>query len=107
MVSTTFAPALVAVLLAVPLTVWADAPSSQPEMDKNLTIMPLSQPVAPVKPVTDTYFGTKVVDNYRWMEDLNSPELVAWWHAQAAYTKDYLAKLPGRHHQLVVLGRRL
>lgn len=24
-------------------------------------------PTAPVHPVTDDYFGTKVVDNYRWM----------------------------------------
>ncbi|MEI9999987.1 MAG: hypothetical protein WDO13_12935 [Verrucomicrobiota bacterium] len=24
----------------------------------------LSQPVAPVRPVTDTYFGTQVTDNY-------------------------------------------
>ena len=82
MVSTTFSRALAAVLLAVPLVVCADAP--------------LSQPVAAVKPVTDTYFGTKVVDNYRWMEDLKSPELQTWWHAQAAYTKDYLGKLPDR-----------
>ncbi|HEX4140620.1 MAG TPA: prolyl oligopeptidase family serine peptidase [Candidatus Methylacidiphilales bacterium] len=86
MVSTTFPRSsrvvLAAVLLVVPFVVRADAP--------------LSQPVAPVKPVTDTYFGTKVVDNYRWMEDLKSPELQKWWHAQAAYTKDYLAKLPGR-----------
>ena len=81
MVSTTFSRALVVVLFS-PLVVWADAP--------------LSQPVAPVKPVTDTYFGTKVVDNYRWMEDLNSPELQKWWQAQAAYTKDYLGKLPDR-----------
>jgi prolyl oligopeptidase len=71
-------------LLAVPLTVLAADSAS------------LSQPAAPVKPVTDTYFGTKVTDNYRWMEDLKSPELQKWWHAQAAYTKDYLAKLPGR-----------
>jgi prolyl oligopeptidase len=56
----------------------------------------LSQPVAPVVPVTDTYFGTKVVDPYRWMEDLKSPQLQAWMKAQAAYTKDYLGKLPGR-----------
>ena len=56
----------------------------------------LSQPVAPVIPVTDTYFGTKIVDPYRWMEDLKSPQLLAWVHAQAAYTKDYLSKLPGR-----------
>ena len=57
---------------------------------------PLSQPVAPVRPVTDTYFGTPVVDNYRWMEDLKSPEVQAWMTAQAAYTHDYLSKLPGR-----------
>src|SRR5271166_5386709 len=57
---------------------------------------PLSQPVAPVIPVTDTYFGTKLVDAYRWMEDLKSPKLQAWVKAQAAYTKDYLGKLPGR-----------
>jgi len=57
---------------------------------------PLSQPVAPVKPVTDTYFGTPIVDNYRWMEDLSSPQVQDWMKGQAAYTKDYLAKLPGR-----------
>jgi prolyl oligopeptidase len=56
----------------------------------------LTQPVAPVRPVTDTYFGTKVVDNYRWMEDLKSPEVQKWMNGQAAYTKDYLSKLPGR-----------
>jgi len=57
---------------------------------------PLTQPVAPVIPVTDTYFGTKVVDPYRWMEDPQSPQLQAWVKAQAAYTKDYLSRLPGR-----------
>jgi prolyl oligopeptidase len=56
----------------------------------------LTQPVAPVKPVTDTYFGTPVVDNYRWMEDLKSPEVKTWMKGQAAYTKDFLSKLPGR-----------
>jgi prolyl oligopeptidase len=56
----------------------------------------LTQPVAPVRPVTDTYFGTTLVDPYRWMEDIKSPELQAWVKAQAAYTKNYLAKLPGR-----------
>ena len=27
-------------------------------------------PVAPVRPVTDTYFGTPVVDPYRYLENL-------------------------------------
>ncbi|MBV9733522.1 MAG: S9 family peptidase, partial [Verrucomicrobia bacterium] len=55
-----------------------------------------TQPVAPVRPVTDNYFGTVVTDNYRWMEDLKSPEVQKWMKGQAAYTKDYLGKLPER-----------
>ena len=34
-------------------------------------------PVAPVRPVTDDYFGTKVIDPYRWMEDRHAPEFLA------------------------------
>ena len=61
-----------------------------------LQAAPLSQPVAPVRPVTDTYFGTPVVDPYRWMEDLKSPEVQSWMKAQNDYTRDYLSHLPGR-----------
>jgi prolyl oligopeptidase len=61
-----------------------------------LQAAPLSQPVAPVRPVTDTYFGTPVVDPYRWMEDLKSPEVQSWMKAQNEYTRDYLGHLPGR-----------
>src|ERR1700722_19208105 len=56
----------------------------------------LSQPVAPMRPVTDTYFGTAVVDPYRWMENLKSPEVQSWMKAQNDYTRDYLSHLPGR-----------
>lgn len=54
------------------------------------------QPVAPVHPVTDTYFGTAVVDNYRYMEDLANPEITTWMKAQADYTRGQLDVLPGR-----------
>jgi prolyl oligopeptidase len=46
--------------------------------------------------VTDTYFGTPVVDPYRWMENLKSPEVQGWMKAQNDYTRDYLSHLPGR-----------
>jgi prolyl oligopeptidase len=62
----------------------------------HLPAAPLSQPVAPVRPVTDTYFGTPVVDPYRWMENLSSPEVQSWMKAQNDYTRDYLKHLPGR-----------
>lgn len=55
-----------------------------------------SLPATPQRPVTDTYFGQAVVDPYRWLEDLNSPEVQVWLKAQGAYTADVLARLPGR-----------
>jgi prolyl oligopeptidase len=54
------------------------------------------QPVAPVRPVTDDYYGTKIVDNYRYMENLKDPEVQQWIKAQADYTRATLANIPGR-----------
>lgn len=50
-------------------------------------------PVAAVKPVTDDYFGTKVVDDYRWLENANSPQTKAWIDKQNAYTEKYLSQV--------------
>jgi prolyl oligopeptidase len=47
-------------------------------------------PVAPVRPVTDNYFGTAVVDPYRWMET-GGPELLDYMKAQNAVTQQALA----------------
>jgi len=46
--------------------------------------------------VVDDYFGTKVADPYRWMEDLDSPEVAAWIKAENDVTFAYLSKLPQR-----------
>ncbi len=46
--------------------------------------------------VVDDYFGTRVADPYRWLEDDNSAETAAWVKAENAVTRDYLDRLPGR-----------
>ena len=53
-------------------------------------------PAAPIRAVTDTYFGTAVVDNYRYMENLKDPEVQAWMKDQAGYTRRVLDRIPGR-----------
>ncbi|MEJ0003825.1 MAG: prolyl oligopeptidase family serine peptidase [Pararobbsia sp.] len=53
-------------------------------------------PVAPVRPVTTTYFGTPVVDDYRYMENLKDPEVQSWMKAQSNYTRKVLDAIPGR-----------
>jgi prolyl oligopeptidase len=47
-------------------------------------------PDAKAVPVTDDYFGTKIVDNYRWLEDAGSAETRAFVDAENAYTNTYL-----------------
>ncbi len=46
--------------------------------------------------VVDDYFGTKVADPYRWLEDDNSPETKAWVEAQNKVTESYLSQIPER-----------
>ena len=53
-------------------------------------------PAAPVRVVTDEYFGVKVADPYRYMEDLKNPEVEAWFKAQNDYTRSVLARILGR-----------
>jgi prolyl oligopeptidase len=56
---------------------------------------PSGPPVAPVRPVTETLWGEKITDRYRWMES-ESPEWEAYTRAQGAYTASILDKIPGR-----------
>ena len=58
--------------------------------------LPLTYPRPRQGDVVDDYFGTKVADPYRWMEDLNAPEVTQWVEAQNAVTFKYLDTLPMR-----------
>ncbi len=53
--------------------------------------------------VADTVHGVKVTDQYRWLEDQESPETRAWIDVQNQYTRAILDPLPSRER----ISRRL
>jgi len=48
--------------------------------------------------VVDRYGSVSVADPYRWLEDLDSPDVAAWVAAQNAVTFAHLESLPHRRH---------
>jgi prolyl oligopeptidase len=57
-------------------------------------------PVAQVRPVVDDYFGTRITDQYRYMERLDDPEVASWMKAQNDYTRHVLERIPVRKELL-------
>jgi prolyl oligopeptidase len=56
----------------------------------------LTPPVAEKRPVTDVYHGVKVVDDYRWLENFNDPQVKRWVADQNEYTRAVLGKIRSR-----------
>ena len=57
---------------------------------------PFDYPMTPKRPVTETFHGVAVVDDYRWLEDDKAPEVKAWVGKQNALTRQYLDSIPQR-----------
>jgi len=74
-----------------PMTTVTDAAVGAPAAAKTIVY-----PVTTRGPVADNYFGTKVADPYRWLENLDSPEVRAWVKSQNELSQPRLAELPAR-----------
>uniref|UniRef100_UPI00404A50AB prolyl oligopeptidase family serine peptidase n=1 Tax=Daejeonella sp. TaxID=2805397 RepID=UPI00404A50AB len=56
----------------------------------------MNYPLATKTDVFNTYFGTKINDPYRWLEDDRSAETKAWVEAENKVTQGYLSGIPFR-----------
>ncbi len=57
----------------------------------------LQYPVAKMQQVSDVYFGTTVLDPYRWLEDDTAQLVAVWVEAQNKVTQSYLERIPFRY----------
>src|SRR5277367_1588523 len=53
-------------------------------------------PATPRDSASDTYFGTRVPDPYRWLERIDDPKTKHWVDAQSHLTEQTLADMPDR-----------
>ncbi|HYQ82305.1 MAG TPA: S9 family peptidase, partial [Anaeromyxobacteraceae bacterium] len=52
-------------------------------------------PATPRRPVSATYQGVTVTEDYRWLENGADPEVQAWSRAEDARARAWLSALPG------------
>nr|WP_235005398.1 prolyl oligopeptidase family serine peptidase [Pedobacter nyackensis] len=64
---------------------------------KNTQKPVMTYPETKKEDIKDNYFGTEVVDPYRWLEDDRSEETKAWVIAQNAVSQKYMAQIPYRN----------
>lgn len=79
-------------LFLVPVLILASCGSEGTNAGAN----PLKYPVTKKTGQTDDYFGSKIADPYRWLEDDNSAETKQWVTEQNKVTFDYLGKISFR-----------
>src|SRR5262249_2375567 len=53
-------------------------------------------PAAERRPVSSEYFGTKVTEDYRWLEDWADPAVQRWSQAENAFTRAHLDGITAR-----------
>src|SRR6202030_2131291 len=62
----------------------------------SVSAAPNHPPVAPERPVTDDYFGTKVTDPYRWMENRTAPEFIRYMLAEGKYARRIIDRIQSK-----------
>ena len=57
-------------------------------------------PLAPVKPVTDNYFGTQLIDYYQYMENTDDSVVMSWLKSNGDYARSVFGSMKARQRLL-------
>ena len=88
-------PALLSILTLALVPLFAQ--TGQPVHGGDGVKLP-APPQAEARPVTDKYYGTKLVDNYRWLEDAKSDETRNFIDEENKFTEQYFNQARIRPH---------
>jgi prolyl oligopeptidase len=92
-----YAALIISLAVAAPFLPRIDAQrATAPNGSAGAASDPIVYPVTKKVEQVDDYFGTKVADPYRWLEDETSAETKAWVDDQNRVTFAYLDKIPYR-----------
>ncbi len=69
-------------------------PITRVSAEQNIPVKQLSAP--PSSPVVEEYFGIKVTDNFRSLENLDNPQVQTWMKEQSDEARSILQRIPGR-----------
>jgi len=83
-------------LVLVAAALYAADQSKSSSSSTTSTTATAGPPLAEARPLVEMFHGTKVIDDYRWLEDGTNPETVKWVAAEMRYTRTVLDPLPGR-----------
>ena len=94
----TAAAALLALLVAcaAPPVVDAPKPIAAPRVEAPAPPKKVGPPIAPVRAVSETFFGQTVVDPYRYLEDVKNEEVIAYMKGQSSHARQALDRIAGR-----------
>ena len=72
-------------------------PITRVSAEQNIPVKQLSAP--PSSPVVEEYFGIKVTDNFRSLENLDNPQVQTWMKEQSDEARSILQRIQiGRAH---------
>ena len=87
---------LIFIILAIALSLAACSNTPEPKFEPTSKPTDYAYPATKIVPVVNDYHGTKITDNYRWLEDASSEEVQAWTTEEEAFTHSITDPLPQR-----------
>ncbi len=80
----------------LPALLFATFACNQTQKTNQIKLNRLPYPTTKIATQTDDYFGTQIVDPYRWLENDTATDVIQWVKEENEVTQNYLGQIPYR-----------